>query len=360
VLIVCSQLVDHIASVALSTSKRVRIEYPSASIPLERELIKEEAAQVLLSSLLVGSVPVPESVSNQNVPTSFALFAASSDKLASRIAITPTSTWLDPLTSLFDSKKKVAEIEIEEIPIVCLHGFDSSAIEYRRLAPLIAQNRDVYVPDILGWGFSDCTNVLSYTPEAKMAHLKSFITNVVGRKCIIVGASLGGALAITLAVESPELVEKVVLIDAQGFIDGKGPGQGPPDFLARLGVRVLKSTPLRMFANYIAYKDKAFATMDAVLIGRLHCLLDTWEDTSVAFLLSGGFIMSDKVPLVNKETLVIWGRNDEILEPSTAFKFQEILPQCKDLTWIEDCGHVPHLEKPQETAQAILNFLGDI
>jgi hypothetical protein len=45
VLIVCSQLLDHIASVALSTSKRVRIEYPFASIPLERELIKEEAAQ---------------------------------------------------------------------------------------------------------------------------------------------------------------------------------------------------------------------------------------------------------------------------------------------------------------------------
>jgi pimeloyl-ACP methyl ester carboxylesterase len=349
VLIVCTQVLDGIGSVALSTSKRVRIEYPPATIPFERELIKEEAAQVLLSSLLVSSVSVPEFVSNQNVPTSFALFAASaasSDKVASRIAIAPTLA--------------LAEIETEELPIVCLHGFDSSAIEYRRLAPLIAQKRDVYVPDVLGWGFSDCTNVLSYTPEAKMAHLKSFITNVVGKKCIIVGASLGGALAIILAAEAPELVEKVILIDAQGFIDGKGPGQGPPDFLARLGVRVLKSTPLRMFANYIAYKDKAFATWDAMLIGRLHCLLDTWEDTSVAFLLSGGFIMSEKVAEVNKETLVIWGRNDEILEPSTAFKFQEILPQCKDLRWIEECGHVPHLEKPQETAQAILNFLGDI
>ncbi len=39
-------------------------------------------------------------------------------------------------------------------PIVLLHGFDSSCIEYRRLAPLLAtlSNRDVYIPDILGWG----------------------------------------------------------------------------------------------------------------------------------------------------------------------------------------------------------------
>ena len=51
-------------------------------------------------------------------------------------------------------------------------------------------------------------------------------------------------------------------------------------FLQRFGVNVLKSTPLRMFANYIAYKDKSFATLDAMRNGRLHCLLDGWEDAS--------------------------------------------------------------------------------
>lgn len=70
-------------------------------------------------------------------------------------------------------------------------------------------------------------------------------------------------------------------------------------------------------------------------------------------------VVSPSVPLLQQETLVIWGRNDEILEPSTAFKFVEQLPQCKELKWIENCGHVPHLEKPAETAEAILSFLGD-
>ena len=70
--------------------------------------------------------------------------------------------------------------------------------------------------------------------------------------------------------------------------------------------------------------------------------------------------MSTSVPLVQQETLLIWGRNDEILEPSTANKFVELLPKCKELKWIENCGHVPHLEQPKETATAILKFLGDI
>lgn len=129
-------------------------------------------------------------------------------------------------------------------------------------------------------------------------------------------------------------------------------------FTYRFGVNVLKSWPLRMFANYIAYADKSFATWDAMLVGRLHCFVETWEDASVSFLKSGGFIVSEKVSRVQQETLVLWGRKDEILEPSTAERFQATLPR-NQLQWIEDCGHVPHLEKASETADAILRFLGD-
>ena len=61
---------------------------------------------------------------------------------------------------------------------------------------------------------------------------------------------------------------------------------------------------------------------------------------------------------MKQKCLVLWGRNDEILEPSFALRFQSTLPD-NELIWIEDCGHVPHLEKPLETAEEILRFLGD-
>ena len=193
------------SAVSLSPKRSKTVEYQRAVLPVDSALIKEESAQVLLSSLLVGSVPVPSFVSDQNVPSSFARFEAqsiTSDVSTGRVA---------SIAAGDESKTKGT-------PIVMLHGFDSSAIEYRRLAPLLTQQRDVYIPDILGWGFSDHTDVKSFTPAAKMAHLKSFITEIVGEPCIIVGASLGGAIAILLATESPELVEKVVLIDAQVLI----------------------------------------------------------------------------------------------------------------------------------------------
>lgn len=329
--------------------KGTTIPRPIIVLPPEANDLKEAAAQVLLSRYESQKVEF----NGASVPTTYAKFIAGNGDSSAPATSSGSVSTSALFASFFSTKSSVKK----PAPFVLLHGFDSSALEYRRLAPLLAETRDVYVPDILGWGFSSHDGVQNFTPEAKMSHLKSFIQTVVGQPCVIVGASLGGALAITLAVESPELVDKVVLIDAQGFIDGEGP-KDIPDAVATFGVNVLKSVPLRMFANLIAYKDKSFATWDAMRCGRLHCYSESWERASVSFLKSGGFVVSDKVPLVKQESLVLWGRNDEILEPSTADKFQDQLPNGR-VQWIENCGHVPHLENAQQSAQEIQRFLGD-
>ena len=85
-------------------------------------------------------------------------------------------------------------------------------------------------------------------------------------------------------------------------------------------------------------------------------MLPTWEDASVSFLKSGGFQVSSKVPLVGKKTLVIWGADDVIISPESASKFQQTLPDC-ELVIIDNCGHAPHIERAEDTAFAIKNFL---
>ena len=51
---------------------------------------------------------------------------------------------------------------------------------------------------------------------------------------------------------------------------------------------------------------------------------------------------------------MIWGENDKILGTKDATKFEELIPNSQ-LIWIPECGHVPHLEKVELTAKAILN-----
>lgn len=281
--------------------------------------------------------------------------------------------------------------EAAKLSLVLLHGFDSSCLEWRRLMPQLdamgADQVDVYALDIFGWGFSGTSSDGSldgnesdadgdYGPDAKRAYLSKFIAQVVrgGRgakkgegedrgetsskhhRVVIVGASLGGAVALDLAVNEPSTVDGLVLINAQGYIEGVGNMAKMPKIVAREGLRLLRSWPLRWYANKIAYYDpKTFATADALRVGRLHCVRPEWMRASLSFMNSGGYATASRIPEVACPALVVWGREDRILSPSYAEKFLKDLRQ-SELAWIDRAGHVPHLEQPTHVADAILSF----
>ena len=241
--------------------------------------------------------------------------------------------------------------------LVLLHGFDSSLFEYRRLLPqLEAQGVEAYALDLVGWGLTDPKQGVSI--EAKRQQIEEFVRDVVRGPCVLAGASLGAAVVVdALRNGQVENVERVALIGPQCFIDGAPP---VPEWGARLGVRVLRSWPLRALANVIAYKDKRLGNFDAIRVGLLHCERDAWEDDAVAWLLGGGYSVSDIVAptLRDEDTLILWGDADEILPPADALpQFASALPNA-DIRFVDACGHVPHLEQPLPTAMALARFVG--
>ena len=263
------------------------------------------------------------------------------------------------------------------LPLLLVHGFDSSALEYRRLGPqLAAMGVDVYCVDLLGWGYTQLDQVNSFSAKAKVEALEGFWKTVGNNGEVVVGgASLGGAAVIEFAAENlykpsassseeegeseeSGFVRGTVLIDAQGFVDGIGPMSFMPAPLARAGIKVLQSVPLRNSANQMSYfNPETYATKDALKVGRMHCLREGWEDGMISFMASGGFRPKEKVPQIDVPSLVLWGREDGILDGKEfAQKFIDSMPNAS-LQWVEECGHVPHLEQPELTAQYITEFL---
>lgn len=234
--------------------------------------------------------------------------------------------------------------------VVLIHGFDSSNLEFRRLGSRLSQRGiDTYAVDLLGWGYTQLQqDVQTFSASAKVEALNSFVETVVGTNFCIAGASLGGAASMEVSVMN-ENCAGLILIDAQGFVDGIGPMASLPKPLAKVGVEILKSTPLRSSANQMSYYDKkSYATDEAVVVGRLHCLQEGWSDALVSFMQSGGFSPSKLVPQVNVPTLILWGRQDTILDGREfTTKFVDALNTKTTLRWIENCGHVPHLEQPE-------------
>ena len=246
----------------------------------------------------------------------------------------------------------------EKTVLVLLHGFDSSCLEYRRLFPMLAERAETWAVDLLGWGFTDAgdAGIGDYSPEAKRAHLYAFWKQEIGRPITLVGASLGGAAAIDFATAHPECVERLVLVDAQGFIEGLGPMGMMPRPVALAGVNILKTKMLRNAANQMAYSDRGtFATEDAMRVGQLHTFQPQWADATLSFMKSDGYKVAKRVSAISQKTLVLWGRDDEILDPKYAQRFAEEVPN-SELRWVEKCGHVAHLEQPTVMRDALFEF----
>jgi pimeloyl-ACP methyl ester carboxylesterase len=243
--------------------------------------------------------------------------------------------------------------------VLLLHGFDSSALEFRRFLPLMQQaGVETWALDLFGAGFNGYPAGAPCSPAARRAHLRAFIEQHIGRPCVVLGASLGAATAIDLADAHPDLVSGLVIVDGQVWEEAPQ----LPGPLAYLGIQVLRTVWLRSLANKLAYKDKErLATDDAMRVGRLHTHLPHWSAASQDFMSSGGYRVADSVARCRQRTLLVWGKDDEIVPPATAVpRFEETLPNLARVVYVEDCGHVAHLEQPAALRDAVLAFLSEL
>ncbi len=242
-------------------------------------------------------------------------------------------------------------------PILLLHGFDSSLMEYRRLLPLLSENYRVWLVDLFGFGFTGRQVNIPYSPASIKTHLYSFWTQTIALPVILVGASMGGATAIDFTLTYPSAVSKLILLDSVGLTNQPIMSKFlfPP--LGFFATEFLRNLKVRQSISKNAYFDRDFASVDALRCAALHLLCENWNLALISFTKSGGYgSFAENLPKLNLPTLILWGKQDKILGIKPANRFQELIPQAK-FAWIDDCGHVPHLEKPEITAQQILNFV---
>ncbi|MDA0865403.1 MAG: alpha/beta fold hydrolase [Cyanobacteria bacterium] len=242
-------------------------------------------------------------------------------------------------------------------PILLLHGFHSSLFEFRRLLPLLATTAETWALDLLGFGFSDRTLSPSFDPGAIKLHLHSFWQQQIGQPMVLVGASMGGAAALDFTLTYPDAVQKLVLLDSAGFAVGPAMEKVMVPPLDRWATAFLKNAWVRRRISLNAYCDRAWVTADAELCASLHLACPRWSEALIAFTKSGGYnFLSDKISQITVPTQVIWGRQDQILGTADAEKFVGAIANSQ-LVWIDQCGHVPHLEQAQATAEVIIRNL---
>lgn len=241
-------------------------------------------------------------------------------------------------------------------PTLLLHGFDSSLLEFRRLLPMLAAVQETWAVDLFGAGFTDYVTELAVNPQTIRQHLFHFLETWIQQPVMLVGASLGGAVAIDFALHYPNCVRSLVLIDSVGFSGTFPIGQFLPYPLIEWGAGWLhfRKQAALVAASVLPTIDPLL--IDALRCARLHQEMPGWKAAIASFTQSGGYAdLSRHIAQVQHPTLILWGDMDDVLGTADAYKFAQAISSSQ-LHWIRGAGHVPHFDQPQQVAQLIRAF----
>ena len=256
------------------------------------------------------------------------------------------------LTEKWNSSKFPVVIGGKGQPVLCLHGFDSSFLEFRRIYPFLKNHFQLIIPDLLGFGFSPRFATNQYNANNIIASLKDIIEQIkLTTKLKVVGASMGGSVAIDLAKEAPELIDKIILLSPAGLF---GASKVIPFPLNQIGASFLGLSRVRksLCRQAFAYPDKNVGPMEEQ-IASIHLGCSGWRNSLASFAKSGGFAGTyknmNKIPIKT-----ICGDNDRILGTKEINKIKKI----KNLNFIRlmNCGHLPHIDMPSLSGKIIYDY----
>ncbi len=246
--------------------------------------------------------------------------------------------------------------------VVLVHGFSVPDFIFDPTFHFLAQNNfRVLRYDLFGRGFSDRPDV-DYNIDLFVGQLAELLDTLrLTRPVSLIGLSMGGPITAAFTARYPQRVDKLVLIDPAG---------ARPIVLSRvlrmLATPVVGEAILGLVGSGGMVKNIASDFFDKRLI-------EHFQERYLVQMQFKGFrraILSSirnkmlesfidnyrRVGRLNKPTMLIWGRHDTTVPLKHSEDLCAAIPNI-EFHIIEDCSHIPHYEKPEETNALLLEFL---
>jgi pimeloyl-ACP methyl ester carboxylesterase len=253
-------------------------------------------------------------------------------------------------------------------PIVLIHGYAASVHWWDAMIPLLSKDHRVIAIDLLGHGGSEKPSS-GYGMEDQAGLLAEALNRLRVQGGVVVGHSMGGSVATALATQSSELVDRVVVINSGPNTEDFGPGL---PFIAKLSYLPVIGQLLHRISPDSAVKsgyEEAFAPgydMEGGFENPDQVVEDYESMTYTSFAESRDAVdeYTEESPLDERLTdaavpvMVIFGAEDQIVYADEAIAAYEEIPGARTAT-IEEAGHSPHVETPEDTARLILEFAAD-
>jgi pimeloyl-ACP methyl ester carboxylesterase len=249
----------------------------------------------------------------------------------------------------------------DSLPIVLLHGTGASLHTYDAWVAVLKNEKRVVRMDLPAFGLTGPFPNGDYSIENYVRFIHDFLLAKGITKCVLAGNSLGGQIAYRFTIAHPQMVDKLILIDAAGYpLESKS----IPIAFRMARIPILNKTIKYITPHFMVrasvenvYADKTKVT-DAVVDRYFDLALRAGNRQALVDRMTFAYDTST-IPLIKnikQRTLILWGEQDLLIPTKSAYRFHDDLPN-DTLVILKNLGHVPMEEGAGESLEVVMDFL---
>lgn len=249
----------------------------------------------------------------------------------------------------------------EGFPVLLIHGSGPGVTawaNWRGIIPQLAQHRRVIAPDMLGFGYSERPADAQYSQQRWVEHAVGVLDALGIAQADIVGNSFGGGLALALAIRHPERVRRLVLMGSVGvsfpITEGLDTAWGYTPSLANM----------RQLLDLFAY-DRHLVNDELAELRYQASIRPGFQESFAAMFppprqrgVDDLASAEADIRALPHDTLVIHGREDQIIPLDASLTLAQWLPRCQ-LHVFGQCGHWTQIEHAGRVARLVEDFLAE-
>ncbi len=258
------------------------------------------------------------------------------------------------------------ETRAEEPVFILLHGSMYNSFTWNKVINSFGEIGRTIAYDQIPYGLSekllrgDWEKDNPYTPDAAIQQLITFLDVLNLKKVYLVGSSYGGTLAVKAALENPERVSGLILVDPAIFVN-----ESMPSWLVNskqmdnIGPYLARSIGTGMAFYESCYYDSSIFTGDRKDKTMITTEIENWDIALWQYLKAWGtnpIDLESRLSEIDTPTLIIYGSDDKIVPPEDSQKLNELLPN-STMKMIQETGHLPHEESPDEFEESIIPWI---
>lgn len=249
-------------------------------------------------------------------------------------------------------------------PLVLLHGFTSSTYSWKDIFEPLSRNFRVIAVDLKGFGFSGKPDG-DYSRGAQGVLVAHLLDHLKVEKAWLCGSSMGGEVALSMALRDPQRVAGLILIDSAG-VEVLGSGSLAPRYLLLPVVgRVLTALSLTSDKLVREGLQQSFYDRSKVTEERIAYYYRFLKTRGGQLAALRARTQADESPIeedlnkISGPVLIIWGQQDALIPLEAGAKMNKLIKDSK-LVVFDNCGHLPQEEMPARTVDEMVNFIAGV